>query len=631
MLGVPDFFIENFSIPPFLLPIYQAAGIQYGVPWQVLAAINQIETDYGRDLATSSAGAVGWMQFLPSTWRRWGVAATGDGIADPYNPVDAIFTAARYLAAAGAARNLPAAIYAYNHAGWYVQSVLLRARLIGGIPNQLLSALSQLVQGRFPVAAKSTYKNPPAASGAIARSTGTAIYSSPGAPVIAVSDGRVLKIGHNATLGRYLVLEDQTGNTYIYSQLGSIQARYPVLKAPHTQALLSARALADIINPPHPPVRGPASAGSQPGGPTVVKLAHSSARPAGAHAAGAHNSRARRAHPAGRPTAGVATVAVKERLFANPSLPGSYAAGGAQQLNSGAQIQNFDQYLNQTLHLARNQYTLRALRPGAQVIAGTILGHLGPKNPKDPPHLYFQIRPAGPRSPLIDPTPILDDWRLLAASAAYQAAQVNPFFGPGAKNPTIGQMLLESENQISEQTLKDPNVRMNGCTRNQIKAEQIDPRVLKAVEYLSLSGLDPTIQALPCTAHTPAPNRPAATPQPSATILITAINRIAITKNQGPGTIVNLAIRRLLTLQGSLAPTQIISQTHIPGQPTTIALPGHKDTIQITYGFATSGRTQVQAVLKPHQWLQLITRISQIPEPTVPTTPNPYDIRTNIR
>ena len=64
-IGVPNFFIDKFRIPPFLLPIYQAAGIEYGVRWEVLAAINEIETDYGRNLNVSSAGAVGWMQFMP--------------------------------------------------------------------------------------------------------------------------------------------------------------------------------------------------------------------------------------------------------------------------------------------------------------------------------------------------------------------------------------------------------------------------------------------------------------------------------------------------------------------------------------------------------------------------------------
>ncbi len=54
-MGVPNFFIDSFRIPPFLLPIYQAAGIQYDVPWQVLAAVNEIETDYGRNLSVSSA------------------------------------------------------------------------------------------------------------------------------------------------------------------------------------------------------------------------------------------------------------------------------------------------------------------------------------------------------------------------------------------------------------------------------------------------------------------------------------------------------------------------------------------------------------------------------------------------
>jgi hypothetical protein len=156
-IGVPNFFIEKFRIPPFLLPIYQAAGTEYGIPWQVLAAINEIETDYGRNLSVSSAGALGWMQFIPSSWRTYGVDANGDGIKDPYNPVDAIFAAARYLRAAGGDQNLSKAIFAYNHADWYVQSVELRAKLIGGMPADLVGSLTGLTQGHFPVAATATY------------------------------------------------------------------------------------------------------------------------------------------------------------------------------------------------------------------------------------------------------------------------------------------------------------------------------------------------------------------------------------------------------------------------------------------------------------------------------------------
>ena len=79
-----------YRIPLFLLPIYRAAAIQYGVPWQILAAINEVETNYGSDLSVSSAGAEGWMQFEPSTWLQYGVDALDAGYADPYNPVDAV-------------------------------------------------------------------------------------------------------------------------------------------------------------------------------------------------------------------------------------------------------------------------------------------------------------------------------------------------------------------------------------------------------------------------------------------------------------------------------------------------------------------------------------------------------------
>jgi murein DD-endopeptidase MepM/ murein hydrolase activator NlpD len=112
-----------------LLGLWQQAGAEYGVPWQVLAAINKIESNFGRNQGPSSAGAIGWMQFMPSTWMRWGVDANGDGVADPWNATDAIFSAARYLAAAGASTDLYRAVFAYNHADWYVNEVLSLADL----------------------------------------------------------------------------------------------------------------------------------------------------------------------------------------------------------------------------------------------------------------------------------------------------------------------------------------------------------------------------------------------------------------------------------------------------------------------------------------------------------------------
>jgi murein DD-endopeptidase MepM/ murein hydrolase activator NlpD len=112
-----------------LLALWQQAGAEYDVPWQVLAAINKIESNFGRNMGPSSAGAIGWMQFMPSTWMRWGVDANGDGVADPWNANDAIFSAARYLQAAGASTDLYRAVFAYNHADWYVNEVLSLADL----------------------------------------------------------------------------------------------------------------------------------------------------------------------------------------------------------------------------------------------------------------------------------------------------------------------------------------------------------------------------------------------------------------------------------------------------------------------------------------------------------------------
>jgi cell wall-associated NlpC family hydrolase len=141
--------LSNGDRPPsFLIPIYMEAGRRYRVPWEVLAAINAIESDYGRNLNTSSAGAVGWMQFEPSTWAQYGMAVDGHSVPNPYDPRDAIFSAARYLAAAGAAQSVSQAVFAYNHASWYVDEVMSRARAIA---THAQFEKASLAHGRFSV------------------------------------------------------------------------------------------------------------------------------------------------------------------------------------------------------------------------------------------------------------------------------------------------------------------------------------------------------------------------------------------------------------------------------------------------------------------------------------------------
>jgi membrane-bound lytic murein transglycosylase B len=118
------------GVPPQLIPIYQRASAKYGLGPQgpaVLAGINAVETGFGTNLGPSSAGAIGWMQFLPSSWAEYGVDANGDGVKDPSNPEDAIFAAAGYLSTAGMPADTYGAIFAYNHADWYVEEVLANA------------------------------------------------------------------------------------------------------------------------------------------------------------------------------------------------------------------------------------------------------------------------------------------------------------------------------------------------------------------------------------------------------------------------------------------------------------------------------------------------------------------------
>lgn len=146
------------GLPSWLLPIFERAAASYGLGpkgWAYLAAINLHESDFGADQSRSSAGAVGWMQFEPGTWARYGVTPDGtrapDGPAGWDNPADAIFSAANYLRASGAPADWPGAIYAYNHAGWYVTAVSSTAQgyiaSASGAPQAQFAQLTQAAAG----------------------------------------------------------------------------------------------------------------------------------------------------------------------------------------------------------------------------------------------------------------------------------------------------------------------------------------------------------------------------------------------------------------------------------------------------------------------------------------------------
>ena len=119
--------------PSTYLQLFRASAARYcpGMSWTVLAAIGQIESGDGSNMGPSSAGALGPMQFMPSTWREWGITAFGEsGAPDIMDPFDAVPAAARLLCAAGAGspRGLYGAVFVYNHADWYVNEVLALAQ-----------------------------------------------------------------------------------------------------------------------------------------------------------------------------------------------------------------------------------------------------------------------------------------------------------------------------------------------------------------------------------------------------------------------------------------------------------------------------------------------------------------------
>ena len=123
--------LASDRVPAELVPLFEDASARYDLGQKgpsVLAALTDVESGFGKNMGPSTAGAMGWTQFLPATWRRFGVDADGDARRDPMSAPDAIHAAARYLRHLGAPADWRRALFGYNHADWYVDRVLRRAR-----------------------------------------------------------------------------------------------------------------------------------------------------------------------------------------------------------------------------------------------------------------------------------------------------------------------------------------------------------------------------------------------------------------------------------------------------------------------------------------------------------------------
>src|SRR4051812_32335001 len=640
--GVPNFVIQKFRVPIFLLPIYQAAGIQYGIRWEVLAAINEIETDYGRNLNVSSAGAVGWMQFLPSTWKAWGVDANKDGRKDPFNPVDAIFGAARYLRAAGGDKDIQKAIFAYNHAGWYVDSVMLRARMIAGVPADLVGSLTGLTEGHFPVYARARYADDLAEKDAVKRvkrganaaniissneqRTGIDIFAHRGAPVVAVNDGVVKKIGVSKKIGRYIVLQDVYGNQYTYGNLGHVSRLYPIPKSDLGKLKTTAKAIQANLKQKKsdPKPTAPASAGRQVNAPTAKTVAKKRA------AAKAKKTRVAADDSAPAP----AQAVERERLFAHPTRPKAKQAGGLEQVllaraKKGA-YSTFDNVSSRPVRFDPKRMRLTRLKKGSHVIGGTVLGRIAAPSSTKASHMYFQVRPAGKGAPFIDPKPILDGWKLLEATAIYRASGRNALYDPdGSDNLSIGQVMLLPKSMLERRVLEDPRIDVYDGGREDIRTGQIDRRVLATLEYLAESGFNPTVSCLKSGHSLLTASGNVSEHSSGNAVDIGAVNGISILGHQDAGGIADQVVHRLMLLQGKMQPHQIISLLDYGGN--TFAMADHANHIHIgfkpLFGNNTKLGMQAMAVLKPGQWNNLVKRLSKIDNPVVPTKPSKFAIK----
>ena len=623
-IGVPNFMIDQFEIPPFLLPLYQACGTQYEIPWEILASINRHESAFGTNMGPSTAGAVGWMQFLPSTWKAYGVDANDDGEKDPYNPVDAICAAARYLNAAGGEQDLRTAIFAYNHADWYVDLILSTAQQYGKLPEELVGSLTGLTEGaHFPVAADARYADDISEREVLKRSKGDGdspytaaadviessptrrginIYSHEGAPVVAVNDGVIKKIGNSDELGNYIVLQDAYGNRFTYAQLGDISDVYPVPKE-QTLTAEDFKLVSGDDDKPDQPASDPATA-------TGANAASASNAPSDSNADELTNSED-----------------LRERLFAFPERPRNVdRANLTGQLDSllGERFpgyETFKDYFGGVLRFDNETMEMEELEKGSRVVAGTVLGRIE-KTDELAPHVHFMIRPSGKGAERIDPKPILDGWKLLESTAIYRARGENPF-----ASANVGQVLLLSKPELQRRVLNDPRLEIYSCGRQDIQTGQIDRRVMATMEYLTARGYRLTVTSLKCGHSFYTTSGSVSHHSSGNAIDIAQVNGIPILGNQGQGSITEAVIRDLLMLQGNMEPAQIISLMEIGGP--TFAMADHADHIHIGFNPALGDNElgqQFASVLEPKQWQRLIDQIGKIDNPQVPQDPSEYSL-----
>ena len=432
---------------------------------------------------------------MPASWKAYGVDGNNDGLMDPYNPVDAIFAAARYLKAAGADTDI-------RRRRLRLQPRRLVRRLACCCARRSSAACRPTSSARSPASPRAASRSPPRPP-TPTRSPSAACRTRKRATAAVAVERRRTAAGcrSSPTPARRWSRSATRGCPRSACPSGSAtSSRSRTPTATRTPTGAWPRSPSSTPRPSRRRWTRPRSSGCWPRRPSRQEaegrgLGH---RPPGRAAPTRSSSSA----ATKRPSPSIAEPApteppVKARLFANPTRVNAAAAGGAQQefLRTG----RIDGALTPARALGLGARPDRHQAPQGRLA--------GARRHRARPHRQARPRPstrtcasrsarpaAAPRA--IDPKPILDGWKLLESTAIYRAKGKNPFVGPDAATPTVGQILLMSKETLMQRVLADPRIQIYDCGRQDIQAGAIDRRVLATLEFLVASGFNPTVTSL---------------------------------------------------------------------------------------------------------------------------------------
>ena len=187
-----------------------------------------------------------------------------------------------------------------------------------------------------------------------------------------------------------------------------------------------------------------------------------------------------------------------------------------------------------------------------------------------------------------------------------------------------------SKEQLVRRTLADPRLEIYSCGREDIQTGQIDRRIMALLEYLTERGYRLTITSLKCGHSVYTASGNISQHSVGSAVDIAQINGLPVLGNQGPGSISEALVKDIMSLQGTMTPDQLISLMDFGGP--SFAMADHADHVHVGYspqfGPGSSAEQQFLEILKPDQWERLISRIADIDNPDVPTSPSRYAIPT---